>query len=309
MVCGIYKLNFKGTDKVYIGKSKDIHYRFIKHKYDLRSGKHSDKLLNAYTLYGMPELEIIYECNIDELTEVEAEAINVFDSIKNGFNTIAASPGINPTDMFGEDSAYSIYTNNQIREVMDYLINFPELTYDTIEKLTGVNRSSISMLASGKQHKWLESIYGENYIRIINNKREYIKQHPQIDNIIKFIRLSNEMLSSTIGELALISDLTIDVARNVCAGRTASKLLSELIPEEYSIFMQLKNTRSISTSKTTAKAKGLILPSIINTNTGEVVSNIENIAEFSRKRGLTASAIGAVLKGNRDSHKGWIVLK
>ena len=75
MTCGIYKLNFNNTEKVYIGQSIDIESRFSKHKSALSRGVAAPKLQAAHTLYGIPNLEILTECAISELNSYEKETI------------------------------------------------------------------------------------------------------------------------------------------------------------------------------------------------------------------------------------------
>ena len=308
MTCGIYKLNFKGTNKVYIGKSKNIEYRIIKHRCDIKSSRSSARLQEAYLLYGMPELEILCECSESELNSLEAEAIEIYDSIRNGFNTVAASSSINTTYARGENSGNTKYSNSEIEEVFEYLTKYPELTYDDIAELTGVNKSTIGMLVCGQHHTWLKDLYPDEYNTLVSgNKREHINKHPFLHKFIKFIRLSNEFPSKTITELAELVDISEHILRNVSAGRTASKLLQNIIPEEYSVFMKLKYNRD--TSRTTAEYKNKVVPKLINVYTGEIVDSVLNIAKFSRERNLTPSAIGAVINGKRPSHKGWKVLK
>lgn len=308
MTCGIYKLNFRGTDKVYIGKSKNIEYRWIKHKYDITSGRTSKKLLEAYNLYGLPTIEIICECPECELPVAEAEAIEIYNSILNGFNTVAAINSINVEHACGESSGHTKYYNKQIEQAFEYVCLYPELTYKDIEDITGVNKSTIAMIVCGQQHKWLKNIFPEEYDRVIQSlRRKILSKHAYLPEFIKFIRVSNEFPKITVDEHAKVLNISANILRNVAAGRTAAKLLKETIPEDYAKFMQLKYMRN--NSGTTAAKKGKQVPTLINVGTGEIAENIQNIAEFSRQHGLTQSAIGAVILGKRATHKGWKVFK
>jgi len=86
MTIGIYKLNFKGTDKVYIGQSKNIESRFNSHISALRAGYSTKKLLEAYNSFGTPTIEILCECRIEELNDFENETIEIYNAVDNGFN-------------------------------------------------------------------------------------------------------------------------------------------------------------------------------------------------------------------------------
>lgn len=84
--CGIYKItNPKG--KVYIGKSKDIEYRFMQYAL-LDKRTTGTKLYNSLQKYTWDYhiFEIIEECNIDQLNEREIYWIEQHNSVKKGLN-------------------------------------------------------------------------------------------------------------------------------------------------------------------------------------------------------------------------------
>lgn len=157
MTCGIYKLSFNGTNEVYIGKSKNIEYRFTQHLYKLNKNTSSKKLQMAYSLYGTPTVEILAECKEAELNEFEKETIDIWDSVKSGLNTYDENRGT-PAQFRerGEDSASSIYTNKQILEVLNYLVDQPNLTAIQVAEETGVNVSTIRAISTLNEHKWLK---------------------------------------------------------------------------------------------------------------------------------------------------------
>lgn len=167
MTCGIYKLSFKDTNQCYIGQSVNIEYRYTQHLYKLKNSTSSKKLQEAYHLYGIPELEILVECKKEQLTAEEKEAIEIFDSVNNGFNTYTENRGI-PAEMRarGEDSPSSIYSNAQIVEVLNYLIDQPRLTALDISNETGVNSHTIRAIAALTQHAWLKTLYPEKYKKL-----------------------------------------------------------------------------------------------------------------------------------------------
>lgn len=63
MTCGIYIMSFKGTDKVYIGKSKSIETRANSHMFLFRKNRAPYKLQQAYNTFGNPDLEILEKCS------------------------------------------------------------------------------------------------------------------------------------------------------------------------------------------------------------------------------------------------------
>lgn len=86
---GIYSIYSKSQNCYYIGKSKDIHKRILKHKSDLKlNHHHSSYLQNIYNKYGLEDLEfsVICECSYEDSAELEKEYIKKFDSFQNGFN-------------------------------------------------------------------------------------------------------------------------------------------------------------------------------------------------------------------------------
>ncbi len=88
MTIGIYKLVFKGTNKIYIGSSTNIEMRFNSHLRSYRDGRISKKLAIAFETFGNPSLEIIAECEENELLAKEIFAVKYYKCIENGFNTV-----------------------------------------------------------------------------------------------------------------------------------------------------------------------------------------------------------------------------
>ena len=169
MTCGIYKLNFNGTSKVYIGQSKNIEYRYTQHIYKLNKQTSSRKLQEAYILFGSPYLDILVQCTDAELNVFEKETISIWDSVANGFNTCEENrcPSTRVRER-GENSASAIYSNIQIAEILDYLIDQPHLTAKQIEEETGVTVHTIRAISALNEHKWLKDVYPDKY-KILEN--------------------------------------------------------------------------------------------------------------------------------------------
>lgn len=167
MTIGIYKLIFKGTDKIYIGQSLNIETRYVQHLNLMKLGKSSKALNTAYIEYGIPTYEILIECNEDELDSLEDSAIEVYNSVNNGFNTCHSAGG--KTKLSGELHGRSGYSNQQIYEAFKLIIYDLSKNFQDISNITGVSKSVISGIASTQQHKWLKTEYPEEY-----SKLEYI---------------------------------------------------------------------------------------------------------------------------------------
>ena len=95
---GIYYIKCKVNNKLYIGSSKDIGSRLIKHFSQLRKGNHPNHgLLSDYKKYGQKEFEFgVIEYINTNLKEIESKYQNEHNidelynlSIKNGFHSVA----------------------------------------------------------------------------------------------------------------------------------------------------------------------------------------------------------------------------
>lgn len=166
MTSGVYLLRFPNTSKVYIGQSKHIEKRFLEHLSSFRCGSASIKLQEAYLEYGNPLLEILLECSNEELILAETDAINIYDSVSNGFNTMFNS-GVSSSKV-GEDTSSAIYSNIQIERVFELLISTSMHTHKFISENTGVSISAIAQVSSGITHKWLQDKYPDKYKILLN---------------------------------------------------------------------------------------------------------------------------------------------
>jgi group I intron endonuclease len=182
MTCGIYKLNFNNTKKVYIGQSIDIETRFSKHKSALNRGVAAPKLQAAYNNYGIASLDILAECAISELNIYEKEAIDIFDSVDNGFNTLYEAG--NPV-LYGETAGQSKYTNEQYIIVLRLLVSInPTLSKREIHEITGVSLYTIRHIAALESHSWLKQVCPKEYTELerIRVEQKYYrgKQYPKL---------------------------------------------------------------------------------------------------------------------------------
>lgn len=152
MTIGIYRLCFSGTNSCYIGQSINIEKRYEHHLSSFITGKANSKMMEAYNRYGVPSLEILCECAVEELNTAENEAIELFDSVNNGFNVLKHAGDIPKS--YGEHHPKSKYTNNQVLQVAKLLTN-PSNSYPSISKITGMSVDNIQNIALLKVHSWL----------------------------------------------------------------------------------------------------------------------------------------------------------
>lgn len=143
---GIYKISFKGSNKVYIGQSINLRNRLKYHKVMLKKNEHNNiKLQHSCNKYGFNNinieiLEFIDDINKDKLNELELKYINKYNSFYDGLNCT-----------IGGDSKINIST----KEIFQYDIKTGELIqscfgYINMERLTGINESNIRQICNGK---------------------------------------------------------------------------------------------------------------------------------------------------------------
>lgn len=167
MTIGIYKLVFTGTDAVYIGQSNNIELRYVSHCTSLRGGNASAKLQEAFDLYGLPTIEILIECTVDELDSLEEEAINIFDSTRKGLNTLSKFG--HRSTLHGELCGNSKYSNELIIEVFMYLVT-TDMKHSEIQEITGISRGALVDISSGVSHRWLEKEFPSEYAILLSKK-------------------------------------------------------------------------------------------------------------------------------------------
>lgn len=110
---GIYKITNKLTNKAYVGQSTDIARRFKEH---CTKGETSRIPLDRDILtFGSQnfELEILEECNVDDLNKRETYWITTLDTVNNGYNqnyggTTSLSGELNPTAKLTEKDVVNI---------------------------------------------------------------------------------------------------------------------------------------------------------------------------------------------------------
>ena len=97
-ICGIYKITNTINNKVYIGQSIDVKWRWYSHKCELRHGRHGNShLQNAWSLYGEDafNFELLEECSKEDLNIREQYYIDLYDSYNNdkGYNLTLGGGG------------------------------------------------------------------------------------------------------------------------------------------------------------------------------------------------------------------------
>ena len=86
-ISGIYYIKNIINNKCYIGQSIDVYTRMSRHKTDLKGGRDSAHLQNAYDKYGESnfKFEILLICNVDDLDFWEKYYIKVWNTNNEDF--------------------------------------------------------------------------------------------------------------------------------------------------------------------------------------------------------------------------------
>ena len=114
--CGIYKITHTPSGKYYIGSAKDVRRRLTEHRY---STKHYGKLGELYFINDFDlnnfKYELLEECNIDDLWNVESKYVNLDDELcvnhKDPRNNGNFIKGTNHSILAMNEKSYSDYEN------------------------------------------------------------------------------------------------------------------------------------------------------------------------------------------------------
>lgn len=132
-ICGIYKIGFLTTSKVYIGQSTDIYRRITEHwlsanatEDNLNSKTQRDYMLpvhRAMRKYGRENvyIEILERCSREQLNERERYWIQQYqsDNKEHGYNL--ASGGQDTFGLKGERHSRAILSQEQVETIKEEL--------------------------------------------------------------------------------------------------------------------------------------------------------------------------------------------
>lgn len=203
MTTGIYMLKFKGTDKVYIGKGTNIWHRWSDHQFKFIHQTHARKMMEAYDIYGMPSIHVLLECTEEELNENENLAIDIFDAVNNGFNTLpTAESSPDGASTPGELNGMAKYTNEKILEAFHLLLDINNNIQDISNKV-GISYGVLLQISCGRTHRWIEKIHPDKYALLLEIKGTRKKlRSTEVIRDIKYPKvLSPEGIEYTISHL------------------------------------------------------------------------------------------------------------
>ena len=162
-IMGIYKLEYP-NGKVYIGQSQNIYKRVMEHNQRAKKGIHGNNNIQlceqAIQKYGaIIEVDILEEVNnLLELDKREAYWIQVYQSTdKNkGYNL---TNGGDVSSKRGSKHPNASLTQEQIEEIIELLLYYPEYSYLDIAKKYQVYNDLIYRISSGISYRQDNLIY------------------------------------------------------------------------------------------------------------------------------------------------------
>lgn len=141
-VCGIYKINYD-NNKIYIGQALSIYSRALEH--NSKNIQACDKALKKH----QATIEILEEVkDILLLDKLENKWIEFYDATNRtiGYNILKNG---NVSGKRGTDNCNAILNEEQLKQIVDLLINHTELSYEDIAKRFNVCQDTIFRISKG----------------------------------------------------------------------------------------------------------------------------------------------------------------
>jgi group I intron endonuclease len=170
MSVGIYRLIFKNTDKCYVGQTTSLETRLKSHIAIIKSGKGAVKLSSAFKDFGTPELEVLLECLKEDLDKYETEAIEIFNAVDNGFNTLRTGEEMPRPDNSGENNGSSKHTNEEVKKLFLDIYSMLDKRPIEISKVLNIPITLVSVIINGINHTWLENEYPIEYANMLSKR-------------------------------------------------------------------------------------------------------------------------------------------
>lgn len=164
---GVYKLIFK-DGSFYIGRSVNIEGRYKDHCSTLRNNRaHNKALQQAFNYNGIPQLEILETCTVEESKKQEVFWIAQLNATKVGLNISDGGDDI----LIGDKHPMSKYSNSTICLTIELLAcTDPIYTHKEIENITGVSQATIKDIVCQRSHVWAKEQFPELYQKMLDTK-------------------------------------------------------------------------------------------------------------------------------------------
>lgn len=284
MISGIYLLKFDNTTKVYVGQSVDIHRRFRDHLNSMNKGYASIKLLEAYKIYGTPKLEILLELPTNELNDAETSAIEIYNSIADGFNTVAVTTSTYSLD---EDvcGAYKHPKTTYIE--IARLLATTNLTNEEIASRCDSTRGIVAGISSQTSNLWLKTVCPEYYTKITEKSKFTKGSIGSMGKVYTLIGPNNE--------IELVDNASKFCKKYKLDNGNVSKLFSKTI--KYYKGWRLQGTEPYPIFK------------VLSPEGIEFTIGYKGIAPFAREHNLDFSLLARLTRNEIQSHRGWKLIK
>lgn len=285
MATGIYILRFKNTNKIYIGKSINISRRYTAHLRNLGLGLSSKKLQEAYNTYGEPTLDVLIECSEEELDKEEMEAISIFNSAADGFNTLDTIGGNN--NQVGQNASNAKYSND-IYEQAFLLCAEGILPISEIASILDISPSVVASISSGQNHKWLKEKYPVEWEQL-----DFLRHQPNgYRSTAKYLNITYPELVHPNGTVIKVENL------RECA-------------RKYDLDSGNLHTLLTGTLQTLKgfKVAGVVLkeyPTLVK-NGVEYKIPYRGARTFAIEHDLSTGCLSSLLSGKKLQYKGWTV--
>lgn len=192
-ICGIYKINYD-NGKIYIGQARSIYTRALEH--NSKNKYPCDKALKKHDA-TIEILQRILDVNL--LDRAESFYINLYDATNKeiGYNILKEG---NASGKAGIDNCNAKLTESQLNDIIDLLINHPELSCKDIANKYNISDSVIYRISKGY------SYHNNNlFYPLRNNNHDYL-----IKNSIEDYFNSEKELLQLKNDLLFRWDLTIE---------------------------------------------------------------------------------------------------
>lgn len=181
MTAGIYKIINRIDNRYYLGSSKNIERRWIRHKYDLKRQKHNNIFLQrAYNKHGADSfyLDIIHICE-NEIKKIEQDYLNKLDDLAYNLSKFASG---------GDMISYHPHRSKIVKKISRSL----KKRYKSI-----LERQKLSASRSGQKNgMWSKSHSDETKKKISMKSKEYFSKNSSYRKDKKFEDIFSEETSN-----------------------------------------------------------------------------------------------------------------
>jgi group I intron endonuclease len=229
---GIYIITNKINNKCYIGQSEDIKKRWREHKRHFKLKKNNNIVLyKAFRKYGLKnfKFDVIKECTIDELSELEIFYIQKYNSCiylenSNGYNMTFG--GEDNVHLCGENNGMAKMTEEAIWDIRERYNNkeFKQVVYKDYNKRISIN--TFSDIWTGKTWKHVHyDVYTEEnkkYHKCNFDRTGSCKACQKLsdEEILEIRNIQNDGLTRSEVFKSLKSNISINTFNDIWYGKT-----------------------------------------------------------------------------------------